>query len=101
MEPAGDFFQPGRQIDGGTDAGEVEPVAAADIAVQNFSDVQRYPKSKALDGVADRVAQGPDAFAVLARSLQHVAADLSDIAVLFGNRERREQAVAHELQHFA
>src|SRR5258708_3894655 len=49
IEPAGDFFQPRCKIDGGTDAGEVEPVAAADIAVQNSSDVQRDSEAEALD----------------------------------------------------
>src|ERR1700738_1211398 len=43
MEPAGDLFQPCRKIDRGPDAGEVEPVATADIAVKNFPHMQRDP----------------------------------------------------------
>ena len=101
MQPAGDFFQPCREIDGRPDAGEVEPVAAADIAVQNFSDMQRDAEAKTLDGFADRVVHGVDVGAGLARGFQNVGADLLGIADRFRDRKHRQQPVAHELQDFA
>ena len=100
MQPAGDLLQPCGEIDGGADAGEIEPVAAADIAVQNFPDMQRDAEAEALDGFADRVMHRLDAGAGFARGLQHVAANLPDVADIFVDRKHREQAVAHELQHF-
>src|SRR6202011_1109344 len=70
MQTAGDLLQPRREIDGGADAGEVEPVAAADIAVEDVSDVQRHPEAKALDGFRNRVMHGIDAGAGFARGFQ-------------------------------
>ena len=52
MQVAGDLFQPGGEIDRGADAGEVEPVAAADIAVQHRADMQRQAETEAFNGVA-------------------------------------------------
>src|SRR5258707_10225587 len=80
IEPAGDFLQPRRKIDGGTDTGEIEPVAAADIAVQNSPDMQCDTEAEALDGFSDRVMHRIDAGAGYAGGFQHVAADLLDIA---------------------
>src|SRR3984885_1123341 len=101
MEPAGDFFQPRRQIDGGTDAGEIEPVAAADIAEQNFSDMQRHPEAKALDGFSDRIMHRIDTGAGFPRGLQHVAANLLRVLYRIRDRKNREEPVAHELQGFS
>ena len=100
MQPAGDFLQAGCQIDGRADAGEIEPVAAADIAEQNFSDMQRHPETEALDGFADRVMHRIHAGAGFPRGLQHVAAHLLGVAYRFRDRKHRQQAVAHKLQHF-
>ena len=47
MQTAGDLFEPRRKIDRRTDAGEIEPIAAADIAVQDVSDMQRDAEAKA------------------------------------------------------
>src|SRR5258708_14612005 len=52
MQTAGYLFQPRRQIDRRADAGEVEPVAAADIAVEDSSDMQYNAEAKAFDGFA-------------------------------------------------
>ena len=76
VEAAGDLFQPRREIDGGTDAGEVEPVAAADIAEQNPADMQRDAEAETLDGFAIGVAHRLDAGAGFPRGLQHAPADL-------------------------
>src|ERR1700730_13420229 len=35
------LFEASGKIDGWTDAGEIEPIAAADIAVEDIADVQR------------------------------------------------------------
>src|SRR5207302_182363 len=39
------FLQPGRQIYRGTNAGEIQPVAAANVAVQHFPNVERQSKT--------------------------------------------------------
>ena len=95
------FFPAGREIDGRTDAGEVEPVAAADIAVQNFSDMQRDPETKTLDGFANREVHGFDIGAGLAGGCQDVGANILRIAGLLRDRKHRQQSVTHELQDFA
>ena len=98
---AGDLFQPRRQIDRGTDAGEVEPVAAADIAVENSPDMQGDAEAKPFDGVADRILQS----ATLARDslggFEDARANLLLVADIFVDRKNREQPVAHIFQHFA
>src|SRR5450631_4615609 len=99
MEAAGDFFQPRREVHRGADAGEVEPVAAADIAVENFSDMQGDAEAEALDRSADRKMHRFHAGAGFARRLQHTAADLTAIADIFVNRKHRQQPVAHEFQN--
>ena len=98
---AGDLFQPRRQIHRRADAGEVEPVAAADIAVENSPDMQRDAEAKPLDGVADRILHLGDAGARLVGGFQHVRADLPLVADIFVDRKNREQPVAHVFQHFA
>src|SRR4051794_19747193 len=75
-EPARDLFQPRRQIDRRADAGEVEPVAAADIAVENSSDMQRDAEAKPFYGVADRILQIGDTGARLMGGFEHMRADL-------------------------
>jgi hypothetical protein len=35
-----DLFQPSRQIDARSDAGKVQPVSAANVAVENFTQMQ-------------------------------------------------------------
>ena len=92
--------RPRREIDGGTDAGEVEPVAAADIAVQNFSDMQRDPEAEALDSFSYGVIHRIDTGAGLARGFQYARANLLNIAVLLRDRKDGEQPVAHEFQNF-
>src|SRR6185437_15929802 len=101
MEPAGDFLQPGRQIDRRTDAGEIEPVASADITEQDFSDVQRYPEAEALDGFSDRIMHRIDAGAGFPRGLQYMAADFLGVSYRFRDRKNRQQSVTHEFQDFA
>src|SRR5258706_2927725 len=100
MEAAGDFFQPRRKIDSGTDAGEVEPVAAADIAVQNSPDMQRDPEAEALDSFSYGVIHRIDTGARLARGFQYARANLLNVAVLLRDRKDGEQPVAHEFQNF-
>ena len=98
---AGDLFQPRREIDRGADAGEVEPVAAADIAVENSSDMQRDAEAKPFDGVADRILQVGDAGAGFVGGFEDARANLLLVADIFVDRENREQPVAHVFQHFA
>src|SRR5207248_9340676 len=100
-KPAGDFLQTRREVDGRTDAGEVEPAGAADIAKQNAADMQRHAETETFDALAARVAHGIDIGARLARSLQHAGANFIDIAVVLCDREHGEQSVAHELQYLS
>src|SRR5690348_10771447 len=71
-----DLLQPRGEIDGGPDAGEIEPAHAADIAEQDTADMQGHAEAEALDGVAARIMHGIDIGACLAACLQHPAADL-------------------------
>src|SRR5665213_1177039 len=101
MQAARDLFQPGREIDRGPDAGEVEPVAAADVAVENLSDMQREPEAESLDRLPERIAHRLDAGAGFARGLEHARTDLLNAAVLIRDRTHCEQPVAHEFQNLA
>src|SRR3954471_477427 len=85
-----DLLEPGGKVHGRADAGEVEAVAAADIAVENVADVEGHPKAEALDDVADRIRERLDAGAGFARRLQHPRADMRGIADIFVDREHRE-----------
>src|SRR5689334_21989069 len=76
VQPSGQLFQPRRQIDRRPDAGEVEPVAAADIAVEDSPEVKRDAEAETLDAAIDRILQRLDAGPGLARSFEHAAADL-------------------------
>ena len=97
-----DLLQPRREIDRRPDAGEIEPVAAADIAVQHLADVQRQPE-------ADRVRRRRPAAcrarrsarSRLARGGERPAADLVRVVAVRRQRENRQQSVADELQHLA
>src|SRR5438105_4673049 len=69
MQFAGELFQPRRQIYRRPNAGEIEPGAAADIAVKNSSDMQCDAEPKTLDGLAEGILQRLDAGAGFARGL--------------------------------
>src|SRR5271155_3766870 len=101
MQAARHLFQPRRKIDGRADTGEIEPVAAADIAVENLSDMQSYTEAEPLDDLADRKLHGPDIGARLAGRFKHLRAGISDIADILIERKHREQSVAHEFQNLA
>ena len=45
---AGQFFTPRRQVHARADTGEIEPVAAADIAVQHLAEMQGEAKALAI-----------------------------------------------------
>jgi hypothetical protein len=47
-EPAGQLFEARNEVDGRPDAGEIKPVAAANIAVQHLADMQSQPEAHAL-----------------------------------------------------
>ena len=47
-ELARELFQPRREVDRRPDTGEVEPLAAADIAVKHLADVQRQAEPNAV-----------------------------------------------------
>ena len=55
-----DLLQPRREIDRRPDAGEIEPVAAADVAVQHLADVEREAEADRVLAVAARLVERVD-----------------------------------------
>src|SRR5579871_6970105 len=98
MQTACDLFQSGCEIDGRTDAGEIEPVAAPYIAVEHPSDVQGDAKAETLDGLADRKLQRLDIGARFARGVQHTFTDLPHV---LADRKNGQQSVTHIFQDLA
>ena len=43
-----ELFEPRRKVGGGADAGAIQPIAAADVPVENLSDVQRNAEPHAV-----------------------------------------------------
>src|SRR4051812_12163997 len=74
-EPAGDLFQPRREVDRRPDTREVEPVTAANIAIEDLTDMQRQPEAEALQRLSDRVLHRFHAGPGFARGLQHLSTD--------------------------
>src|ERR1700757_2708083 len=81
-ELARNLLQSRREVDGRPYAGEVEPAHAADIAEQNFADMERDTEAEALGALAARITHGLDAGARFARRIQHAGADLAEIAAV-------------------
>src|SRR5947209_19693765 len=52
MQAGGYLFQPCCEVDRGTDAGEVEPVSAAAVAVEHRAEMERQPEATPLDVTA-------------------------------------------------
>jgi hypothetical protein len=57
---ASKFLQPGRQIYCRTNAGEIQPVAAANVAVQHFPYVERQSKTHDTYLGSDRLIERSD-----------------------------------------
>ena len=94
----GDLFQPRGEVHRRADTGEVEPVAAADVAVHHVAGVERKSEAdrpRRLCGV-----ESVDAPARVQRAGECALADLPRVVGL-GEREDRQQAVADEFQHLA
>ena len=75
-----DLFQPRREIHRRADAGEVEAVAAADIAVHHLADMEREPEAYRLLVLA-YARKFSDAFSHIERARQHAAAYRAGIVV--------------------
>ncbi len=60
--------------------------------------MQRHAEAEALAALAARILHGIDIGPGLARGFEHAGADLADIALVLGDREHRQQSVAHEFQ---
>src|SRR4029077_7960990 len=101
VELAGDLFQSRSKIDGRANTGEVEPVAAADIAVQDCSDMQCEAETETLLVLPNRKSHVSDTGAGLMGGFQNVTANLLGITYIFVDREDREQPVSHIFQDFA
>ena len=98
-ELRGDLFQPRRKIHRRPDAGEIEAVAAADIAVHHLADVQREPEADRILAFR-RARQFGDACPHFPRAGKRAAANRGRVGVA-GDRKNRQQAVTHEFEHLA
>src|SRR6516225_5071644 len=95
---AGELFEARGQVYRGADAGEIEPVSAADVAIQDVADVKRQSKTHAADFNSGRPIQRSDVSARLICAGQCARANLRGVA-LVSNREDGQQAVAHEFEN--
>src|SRR6187200_288981 len=77
-----DLLQPRREIDRRPDAGEIEPVAAADIAILHLADVQREAEADRALAVARRLVQRLDQRAGLACGGERPAANLARVVAV-------------------
>src|SRR5262249_3510391 len=97
---ARELFEARGQVYRGADAGEIEPVSAADVAIQDVADVKRQSKTHAADFNSGRPIQRSDVSARLVCAGQCAGANLRGVAVV-SNWEDGQQAVAHEFENFA
>ena len=85
-ELGGNLFQPRGEIHRRADAGEIEAIAAADIAVHDLADVKRKPEAYRRLVLAGRRQFG-DARAELPRAGERAPANLAGFSFA-GDRER-------------
>src|SRR5215469_6136777 len=98
----GQLFKPRRQVDGRADTGEIESVAAADIAVQHLADMQREAKARATaDPDPDKGVGCGNLRLDFVGCLQRLSARVREVGRLAGDRKDRQHPVAHEFQDFA
>ena len=97
-ELGGNFLQTGGEIHRRSDTSKIEPVAATDIAIHHLTDVEREPEADGRFTLAGRQLGNPRP--EFARTGERAMANLACIAVA-GDWKNRQQAVAHELEHFA
>jgi hypothetical protein len=101
VEAGGDLFQPGCEIHRRIDAGEIQPITAADVAVQHLADMERQTEAEAFDGmIAIGMSQGFEIGPAFPRCVENAAADPRGVAAV-GDREYRQKSVAHEFQYLA
>src|SRR5262249_45528637 len=100
-ELAGKLFQPRGEVHCRPDDGEVEPVAAADIAVKHLADVQCQAETDGVAaGVPSRCRHSGDALSRVKRGGKRAPAHRAGIGFR-RDRENREQAVSHKFEHLA
>src|SRR5262249_32690991 len=86
-----------RQVYRRPDAGKVEPVRGADIAVEHIADVQGDAVARACTGpIGERCDRVPNLRCGAERGPAHVA-----WLGIPGERENREETVAHEFEDLA
>src|SRR6516165_12595277 len=96
----GKFFNSRSQIHRRTDAGEIQPVGAPNIAVEHLADMQRHSKSPATIVIL-RGRHCGNVRACLTGRLKDLAANLDDGPVVASDRENCEQPITHEFEDFA
>ena len=91
----GQLFDACDTIDCWANAGEIEPIATADIAVENITDVQCQTEPQPRHS---RACERRDICLRLTCGGERALACLS---LVVRDRKNRQQPIAHELQHFA
>src|SRR5262249_23837521 len=79
---AGELLEPRGQIYCGANAGEIQPVSAADVAVQDVADVKRQSETHAAYFFSGRAIQRSDVSARLVCAGQRACANLRGVAVV-------------------
>src|SRR5262249_9208635 len=79
---AGEVLEPRGQIYRGANAGEIQPVSAADVAVQDVADVKRQSETHAADFFSGRPSQRGVVSARLVCAGQCACANLRGVAVV-------------------
>ena len=97
-QSAGELLEPRRQIYRGADAGEIEPVAAADIAVEHLAQMKR--QAEAHRGASPPATCKPPPSARVAWRPRAPRRN-GPVGPRLGHREYRQQPVADEFQHLA
>src|ERR1035437_10299944 len=96
----GELFEPRCEVHRRADAGEIQPVTAADIAVEHFAKMERQTKAYAVcKADIGRRFDGVDVDLCFARRSERAITDLAYIRRSFGQGEDRQQSVANEFQY--
>src|SRR5215469_17645140 len=90
-QPTGQLLNARRQIDGLADAGEIETVAAADIAVKDLAQMQRQPEPQPAEMLdPGRLGQRLDIRLRRTGSGERAAASFGRVGIAFGDRKDRQ-----------
>jgi len=90
-QPTGQLLHASRQIDGLADAGEIETVAAADIAVKDLAQMQRQPEPQPVEMLdSGRLGQRLDIRLRRTGGGERAAASFGRVGIASGDRKDRQ-----------